>query len=108
MPACRVKMQELIGKSFVKLEKRDGMEGFHVKQDSEGVVLSEGMVCGFVSWNGDARASGALVEVADGKHMVQVMFGAVPIMEKRENAAESSSSLAEVSTPVTPRSDASI
>ena len=82
------------------------MEGYHIKRDSEGVVLSEGKVSGFVGRNGDARAFGALAEVADDSQMVQVMFGTVPIKEKWENVAEAN--LDEVKTPVTPRSDASM
>ena len=106
IPTHAFTMQEIIGKKLVRLEKRHGIEGYHIKRDSEGVVLSEATVSGFVARNGDARAFGALAEVADNNQMVQVMFGAVPIIEKRENVAEAN--LDEVNTPVTPRSDASI
>ena len=106
IPAYKFTMQDLIGKKLVSLEKRDGMEGYHIKRDSEGVVLSEGKVSGFVGRNGDARAFGALAEVADDSQMVQVMFSTVPIKEKWENVA--AANLDEVKTPVTPRSDASM
>ena len=104
--AYKFTMQDLIGKKLVSLEKRDGMEGYHIKRDSEGVVLSEGKVSGFIAQNGDARAFGALAEVADDSQVVQVMFGTVPIKEKIENVAEAN--LDEVKTLVTPRSDASM
>ena len=102
----KYRMEDFIGKKLVELEKRHGMEGYHIKHDSKGVVLSEGKVSGFVARNGDARAFGALVEVADDRQMVQVMFGEVPVKEKWENVA--GANLDEVKTPVTPRSDASM
>ena len=84
------------------MEKSDGIDGYYIKRDSEWVILSEAPVSSFVARNGDARAFGALAEVADDSQMVQVMFGAVPIKEKWENVAEAN--LDEVRTPVTPRS----
>ena len=106
IPTHAFTMQKIIGKRLIRLEKRDGIEGYHIKRDSEGVVLSEGKVSGFVGRNGDARAFGALAEVADDSQMVQVMFSTVPIKEKWENVAEAN--LDEVKTPVTPCSDASM
>ena len=106
IPTHAFTMQESIGKKFVRLEKRHGIEGYHIKRDSEGVILSEAPVSGFVARNGDARAFGGLAEVADDNQMVQVMFGAVPVKEKWENVAEAN--LDEVETFVTPRSDASV
>ena len=109
IPIRAFTMQDLIGKKLVMLERRYGIEGYHIKRDSEGVILSEAPVSGFVARNGDARAFGELAEVADDSQMVQVMFNVVPVKEKWENVAEAN--LDEVKTPVTPvtpRSDASM
>ena len=109
IPIRAFTMQDLIGKKLVMLERRYGIEGYHIKRDSEGVILSEAPVSGFVARNGDARRYGELMEVPDDYQMVQVTFNNKPAKEEWENVAKAS--LDEVKTPdtpSTPRSDDSM
>ena len=107
IPIHAFKMQDLIGKRLVMLERRFGIEGYQIARDSKGVVIeSEAPVSGFVARNGDARCYGELMEVADDYQMVHVTFNMTPVKEKWENVAKAN--LDEVKTPdtpSTPRSD---
>ena len=104
LPSSSFQMEELIGKHLLVLETTEGEELHPVKEADGGYKMSM-PISGFLTWTRSIRCYGSLEAVASAEGLALVMFGADRLQEEWTDVPNAD--LADVATPITPRSNES-